>query len=67
MESVRNETKIIQTTENLETIKVEKLRKWALLGHKARNKASASKCYKLREKFKKKKKMSRVYKMRYRS
>lgn len=38
MESVRNETKIIQTTENLETIKVEKLRKWALLGHKARNK-----------------------------
>lgn len=41
MESVRNETKIIQTTENLETIKVEKLRKWALLGHKVRNKASA--------------------------
>lgn len=45
MESVRNETKIIQTTENLETIKVEKLRKWALLGHKARNKASA--CFKV--------------------
>lgn len=43
MESVRDE--IIQTTENLETIKVEKLRKWALLGHKARNKVPA--CFKV--------------------